>query len=146
MRAFPFNAFSYLPLETEGGGYRPAQSCRQGKDGRNLYYEPGSPNQTLLFMYNSIQEQLDRIERNTLLAAKKALTFEDVHLLTVYSKSHLYKLTCTNQIPYYKPNGKNLYFDKTEIENWLLQNRANTDAEAEQAAVKYMAEGGRQLL
>lgn len=93
-------------------------------------------------MENNIIEQLNRIERNTLLAAKNVLTFEDTALLTGLSKSHLYKLTCTRQIPYYKPNGKNIYFDRREVEDWLRQNRANTNVEAQGAAAAYLTGEG----
>lgn len=82
-----------------------------------------------------IAEQLNRVERNTLLAAKNVLTFEDVALLTGMSKSHLYKLTSTRQIPFYKPNGKNVFFDRSEVEDWLRQNRATTEQEAQSMAV-----------
>lgn len=73
----------------------------------------------------------------SLLAAKKVLTFEDVALLTGLSKSHLYKLTSTHQIPHYKPNGKYLYFDRAEVEKWMLQNRVATETETEQKAINY---------
>ena len=82
-----------------------------------------------------IAEQLNRVERNTLLAAKNVLTFEDVALLTGMSKSHLYKLTSTRQIPFYKPNGKNVFFDRSEVEDWLRQNRATTEQEAQSMTV-----------
>ena len=90
----------------------------------------------------SIIEQLNRIERNTLLAAKNVLTFDDVAALTGLSKSHLYKLTCTRQIPHYKPNGKNIYFDRAEVEAWLTQNRYNAEGEAEAAAAAYVVREG----
>lgn len=38
-----------------------------------------------------LREQLDRIEKYSLLAAKNVLCFDDVALLTGLSKSHLYK-------------------------------------------------------
>ena len=76
-------------------------------------------------METEIFQLLKKIERNTALAAKRVLTFDDVALLTGLSKSHLYKLTSTHQIPHYKPNGKNIYFDRMEIENWMKQNRVN---------------------
>lgn len=73
-----------------------------------------------------------------MLAAKSVLDIDDVALLTGLSKSHLYKLTCTHQIPYYKPKGKLVYFDRDEIEAWMKQNRVNTTAEAEQQAIAYV--------
>lgn len=90
-----------------------------------------------------IQEQLDRIERNTLLASKNVLTIEDVVLLTGLSKSYLYKLTSTNQIPHYKPSGKHLYFDRKEIEDWLRQNRVATEDEINREAANYVVNGIR---
>lgn len=85
--------------------------------------------------------KLAAIERNTLLAAKNVLDIDDVALLTGLSKSHIYKLTCNSQIPYYKPTGKHLYFDRAEVEAWMKRNRVNTQEEAEQAAIKYVVAG-----
>jgi excisionase family DNA binding protein len=83
-------------------------------------------------MEENIKNQLDRIERNSLLAAKNVLTLEDVALLTGLSKSWLYKATYKHQIPFYKPNGKQVYFDRNEIECWLKHNRIATTAEISQ--------------
>ncbi len=74
-------------------------------------------------MEKEILEKLKTIERNSLLAAKNVLTFDDVALVTGLSKSYLYKLTCIGEIPHYKPTGKQLFFDRAEIESWLKQNR-----------------------
>lgn len=73
---------------------------------------------------------------------KKMLSIDDVSVLTGLSKSHLYKMTCSHQIPYYKPNGKLMYFDKAEIEEWMRQNRIETTDEAEQRALSYIIEKG----
>lgn len=93
-----------------------------------------------------IQIQLDRIERNTLLAAKKVLTFEDVALITGLSRSYLYKLTSANQIPHYKPSGKQLYFDREEVENWLKRNKIETEDETDRKATNYVVTGRRQMI
>ncbi|MCD8031257.1 MAG: helix-turn-helix domain-containing protein [Bacteroides sp.] len=39
------------------------------------------------------------------------------------SKTYLYKLTYLKEIPHYKPRGKILYFNRSDLENWVLQNR-----------------------
>lgn len=85
-----------------------------------------------------IIERLARVERYSLLAAKNVLTMDDVQVLTGYSKSHLYKLTCENRIPFYKPEGKQIYFNRAEVEAWMLRNRQSTKEEAEQEAAKYV--------
>jgi excisionase family DNA binding protein len=89
-------------------------------------------------MEEKIIEQLNRIERNSLLAAKNVLTVEDVALLTGMSKSWIYQLTSSHQIPYHKPNNRLIYFDRKEIEEWMLQNRIGTTKEADEAANEYM--------
>ena len=92
-------------------------------------------------MSEELREQLNRIERYSLLAAKNVLCLDDVALLTGLSKSHLYKLTCNHQIPHYKPNGKQIYFDRAELEEWMKQNRIATADEIEQKAANYLEKG-----
>ena len=86
--------------------------------------------------------ELAEIKRNTLLAAKNVLTLDDVVLLTGLSKNHLYNLTHRNEIPYYRPRGKFIYFDRAEVEAWMKQNRVNTREEAESSAAAYCAGKG----
>jgi excisionase family DNA binding protein len=83
------------------------------------------------------QNQLNRIEQLSMLSAKNVLTFSEVATLTGLSKSHLYKLTCKNKIPHYKPSGKMVYFNKQEVETWLMQNRVKTVDEIEVEAQNY---------
>lgn len=85
-----------------------------------------------------IINELKQLKELTLLGAKTALNMNDVCLLTGLSKSHVYKLVWKKKIPYYKSDGGKLtYFNKQEIENWLLTHRVSTDEELEQAAIKH---------
>lgn len=86
---------------------------------------------------------MDKILVYNLLAAKNVLTLDDVSLLTGLSKSWLYKATCSHEIPFYKPNGKMLYFDRKEIEDWMRQGRVKTNAELEQEAANYVLSKGK---
>ena len=83
------------------------------------------------------EAKLAKIEQYTLLAAKQVLTADDVVLLTGLKKSYLYKLTAMRQIPHYKPNGKCIFFDRSEIEQWQKQHRIATELECEQGAIKH---------
>lgn len=94
-------------------------------------------------MEEAILSKLETIEVYSLLAAKNVLNLEDAAILTGLSKSHLYRLTCTHQIPYYRPNGKIIYFDRGELESWMKQNRIATKQEAEQAAIAYVVTGNQ---
>jgi DNA binding domain, excisionase family len=86
----------------------------------------------ILTKLDELSNRLDRIERNSLLAAKNVLCFGDVALLTGLSHSYLYKLTSGHLIPHYKPNGKQVYFDRVEVEDWMKQNRVGTARETNQ--------------
>lgn len=76
-----------------------------------------------------IKTKLDVIESYARLGAKTVLTLEETSIFTGLSKTYLYKLTCNHMIPHYKPNGRNLYFDKSELENWMRQNKVNVNEE-----------------
>ena len=85
---------------------------------------------TNLESMQSIEERLTNLERINQ-GAKTILTLEEVAKYTHYSKSYIYKLTSRREIPCYKPNGKQLYFKRTEIDEWLLTNRKMTNKEIE---------------
>ena len=85
---------------------------------------------TNLDSMQSIEERLTNLERINQ-GAKTILTLEEVAKYTNYSKSYIYKLTSRREIPCYKPNGKQLYFKRTEIDEWLLTNRNKTNQEIE---------------
>ena len=94
-------------------------------------------------MINSdVQSELRELKQLTLLGTKKVLTTDDCALLTGLSKSYLYKLTASNKIPFYKgPGGKFCYFNKEEIEGWLMQHRAKTVDEIQAEATTYLLTG-----
>tara|TARA_R100001369_G_scaffold81178_1_gene111950 strand:+ start:643 stop:930 length:288 start_codon:yes stop_codon:yes gene_type:complete len=68
-----------------------------------------------------ILERLDRLER-LMTAHKEVLTFEETCDYTGISRSYLYKLTSSGNIPHSKPNGKLIFFEKKKLNDWLLQN------------------------
>lgn len=85
----------------------------------------------------SIDDRLSNIE-TLLLSQKTVLNFDEVAAYTGLSKSYLYKLTSTGGIPCYKPQGKMIYFNKTEIDNFLMQNRKATNEELESNAATFV--------
>jgi excisionase family DNA binding protein len=91
---------------------------------------------------DEILKQLQELKELSVLSAKQALTMSDTALLTGLSKSHLYKLVCAKKIPYYKSQGGKLtYFDKDEVNSWMLQHRVKTSDEVEQEAANYLVTG-----
>jgi excisionase family DNA binding protein len=92
----------------------------------------------------TVSEYLQRIEMRQiniealLLSQKTVLNFDEVAAYTGLSKSYLYKLSCSGGIPCYKPQGKHIYFNKLEIDSWLLQNRKATTSELDSQAATFV--------
>lgn len=80
-----------------------------------------------------IEEQLDRIEC-CLLLTKNVLSVKDVAFMLGVSEGHVYRLTSQKKIPFYKPQGKVIYFNREEVEKWALQNRVTPKDEIEEEA------------
>lgn len=72
-------------------------------------------------MYNEINNKLDILISSNL-SNKKALNLSEAAQYIGISKTYMYQLTHRREIPFYKPNGKQVYFDKNELDNWLLSN------------------------
>lgn len=99
----------------------------------------------LLSKIEQLGTKIERLEKITLIGTKNVLTLDEVVLVTGLSKGHIYRLTSTQGIPHYKPKGRNLYFKKDEIEEWLLRNRIATKAEIDNAASTYIVTGRNPL-
>ena len=72
------------------------------------------------------------------LSQKRVLSLEEGCQYLGYKKSYLYKLLCSNRIPYSKPNGKKIFFDREKLEEWMLSNANTTQAEIDSAAATYV--------
>jgi len=89
----------------------------------------------------AILQKLDSIEKllsQQNLLKKEVLNFNEACEYIDASPSHLYKLTSTRKIPHFCPQGKKLYFKRTELDDWLLSNRQITKEELEQEAADYL--------
>ena len=88
-----------------------------------------------------LDERLSRIE-DLLLSQKTVLSLEEASVYTGLSKSHIYKLTSTGGIPCYKPTGKKLYFDKSELDEWMLRGKKLSQDEIDDKAENFLMERG----
>lgn len=79
----------------------------------------------------------DLITANTIFCTKEVLTSDEAARYLGISKSCLYKMTMKLEIPYYRPHGKLVYFNRLELENWLQSNRVATADEISQQAQAY---------
>jgi len=74
---------------------------------------------------------------------KEVLNFNEAAVYLEVSHSHLYKLTSTGTIPAYKPNGKKLYFNREELNRWLLSNRQASISDIEEEVSQFKLKSGR---
>ena len=96
-------------------------------------------NETLLLKVESQEHRIEVLE-NILNVAKEVLNLEEASLFLGISKSSLYKMTHKHELPFYRPNGKLIYFEKTELLKWMRQNRNMSEAETKEAAAQKLNE------
>ncbi len=81
--------------------------------------------ETILETLGPVENLLERITdlEKSIYKTKSVLNFDEACKYIGVSDSLLYKLTAAKEVPHYKPRGKMLYFNRTEIDEWLLQNK-----------------------
>jgi excisionase family DNA binding protein len=93
----------------------------------------------ILEKLNSLEQKIE--EQNLL--KKEVLNFNDACSYLDISASHLYKLTSQKLIPHFCPQGKKLYFNRIELDEWLQRNRQSSTDEIEKAAANYLIQNKR---
>lgn len=94
-------------------------------------------NRMIMSENTTVEQRLDRIAQ-LLRGQKTVLNFVEACEFTGLSKTYMYKLTHQGRIPHFKPHGKNIYFNREELERWLLQNPVRTAEQKEREAVDYV--------
>jgi len=75
---------------------------------------------------------------NSIDVAPKIMTTHTVADYLNLSTSCIYKLTSTREIPHSK-RGKRLYFDKNEIDKWVMENKCFTNKDINDLADDYLS-------
>ena len=88
-------------------------------------------------MLEKIMQRLANLEEYAIKGTKNVLNLEEAALLLGKKKETVRRLMQKHIIPYYKPTRNDLYFKRSELEDYMLQNRCKTDEEVEQEAIKY---------
>ena len=83
-----------------------------------------------------ILHKLNRIEKH-IFGLKTILNVEELAEYTGFKRSYIYKLVHSNSLPFSKPNGKILFFEKSKIDIWLLQNSSKSVDEIQQEAIEF---------
>jgi len=92
--------------------------------------------EVLLEKVSHIENLLENYKGNRL--SNEMITAKEAAKLLDVSMSSLYKMTHTNEVPFYKPGGNKLYFKKEELLNWMLQHRIKSQSEIELEAINYV--------
>ena len=71
-------------------------------------------------------------------AGKEVLTVEEAAKFMGMARSSLYKMTSDQTIPFYRPNGKMIFFEKTDILSWIRKNRVSSREEIDEQARLHM--------
>lgn len=89
---------------------------------------------------DSILQKLNSLEQ-LFHQDEKPLTFAEACEYLDVSKSHLYKMTSKNLITHFQPNGKKIYFKKSDLNEYLFRNKKTSGNELDQKAVDYVTQG-----
>ena len=82
-----------------------------------------------------LTRKLDAIT-NVFCQAKEILTLEEAAIFLGISKSCLYKMTHNQVVPFYKPNNKLVYFERSELINWIRSCRVASMDQIESEAAR----------
>lgn len=94
-------------------------------------------NENLLLKVESHEHRIEVLE-NLVRDSKQVLTLEEASIYMGISKSSLYKMTHKHELPFYRPNGKLIYFEKSELLKWMRQSRTMSESETKEAATRHM--------
>lgn len=82
---------------------------------------------------NELLSHLARVERIAYMA-KDFLSIDEVAAYLQVSKSYVYKLTSSRELTVYKPNGKNIFILRKDLNEWIKRNPCLSNEEIEKQA------------
>ena len=86
--------------------------------------------------FGSLEELLSNLEKLEGMAysVKDFLSIDEVATYLQISKSSVYKLTSSKELTVYKPNGKNIFILRSDLDNWIKRNPSYSNDEIERQA------------
>ena len=74
--------------------------------------------------FGTLEALIERFEsvENQLYYLKDMLNIDEAAKYLNISKGHMYRLTSNRAISYTKPNGKNIFFERKELDEWKRRN------------------------
>lgn len=97
--------------------------------------------------FGSLEELLSHLKKleNIAYSVKDFLNIDEAALYLQIAKSSVYKMTSNRELPVYKPNGKNIYILRSDLDDWIRRNQVATDEEINRRAnaIVYNLDRGR---
>lgn len=87
--------------------------------------------------HDEISQLVEAINGSLAICHKEVLTLDEAARYTGLKKASLYKLTSARVIPHSKPNGKNCFFNRKALEEWMMGNPVATAADINAEAQAY---------
>jgi excisionase family DNA binding protein len=70
---------------------------------------------------------------------QRVLTFEEGCRYLGYKPSYVYKLTSGGVLPFSKPRGGKIFFDREKLDEWMLSNAHSGSLERNRKAATHVA-------
>ena len=92
--------------------------------------------ENFLKRFGSLDELLTHLENVEKIAytAKDFLNIDEVAAYLQVSKGYVYKLTMLKELTVYKPNGKNIFILRDDLNQWIKRNPSFSNSEIERQA------------
>jgi excisionase family DNA binding protein len=88
-------------------------------------------------MDEEIKKFAEIVANKAIICTKDVLTSDEAANYLGISKGSLYQMTMKNRLPFYRPSGRTIYFDRKELQDWMKQNRVSTKEELNAKAESY---------
>ena len=88
--------------------------------------------------FAELQERVDKLE-SICFASKEVLNLEEAAAFLGVKKSTLYKMTHLSQVPYYKPAGKLIFFEKSALLDWVRNVKVKSEDEIREEAALHLS-------
>lgn len=89
--------------------------------------------------FAEMQERIDKLE-SICYASKEVLNLEEAAAFLGIRKSTLYKMTHLSQVPYYKPAGKLVFFEKSVLLDWVRSVKVKSESEIREEAAMHLSQ------
>lgn len=89
-----------------------------------------------LYQQDLNEERIKALE-NIFLCQKEIFNLDEAAMYIGVSKSNLYKMTASRKIPHYKPAGRYIYFERSELDKWIREGAVKTEEQLSDQANAY---------